>query len=34
MCYPGNKVAFFAGADFTPHVITVNIGEVSLGIPC
>ncbi|KAL4018812.1 hypothetical protein IC575_022437 [Cucumis melo] len=24
---PGNKVAFFAGADFTPHVITVNIGE-------
>ncbi|KAG6579652.1 AT-hook motif nuclear-localized protein 3-like [Cucurbita moschata] len=24
---PGNKVAFIAGADFTPHVITVNIGE-------
>ncbi|KAG6605667.1 AT-hook motif nuclear-localized protein 3 [Cucurbita argyrosperma subsp. argyrosperma] len=24
---PGDKVAFFAGADFTPHVITVNIGE-------
>lgn len=24
---PGNKVTFFAGADFTPHVMTVNIGE-------
>ncbi|KAF5731099.1 hypothetical protein HS088_TW19G00703 [Tripterygium wilfordii] len=24
---PGNKIAYFVGANFTPHVITVNAGE-------
>lgn len=24
----GDKIAYFVGANFTPHVLTVNTGEV------
>lgn len=28
--YAGEKIAYFVGANFTPHVLTVNAGEVCL----